>query len=273
MRSFATAFAVSAAIVLTVALFSVPTTHTKTRVVTTSVVQTIYIRNLSPRYMTDKEIQNDMPAWEHSYNHDFAPVWHTTQFHLVFIGRKKAPVGGMVATFVKSGPVQGALAYHMVAKGVPGIVVYSGTGVYYGYDNSVSFTHELEELGADPMISVTNQGWPYDWINITNQERAIQIEGTVWAQEVSDPVEAFSYSRPGADGKPVAISDFITPNWFNDAVKGGYDFMDLVQQPFTILPGGYAQFFDGRGWNQVVNFRAGHPSDGGFLKGESLEKG
>jgi hypothetical protein len=249
-----------------------PTKTTTTKTVDVSVTQTIYIRNLSPRYMSDKEIQNDMPAWERSYNHDFAPVWHTTQFHLVFLGRKQAPAGGMVATFVKSGPVQGALAYHDVSKGVPGIVVYSGTGVYYGYDNSVSFTHELEELGADPTISVTNQGWPYDWINVVNRDRVMQTEGTVWAQEVSDPVEAYSYLRPGADGSPVHISDFVEPNWFNNAVNGSYDFMNLVQQPFTILPGGYAQFLTDTGWTSIQNFRKGHPADAGFYRGEGSER-
>src|SRR5207249_4045892 len=118
---------------------------------------------------------------------------HTAQFKLVFLGRARAPKGAMVATLVKSGPVEGALAYHTVDKGVPGIVVYTGTGVYYGYDNSVSMTHELEELAADPIVCITNQGWPYDWIWLNKPDGSVQrtqqIEGTVWAQEVSDPVE------------------------------------------------------------------------------------
>jgi len=237
----------------------------------------VYIRNLSPRYYSDKEILNAIPAWTKAINKDFAPIWHTEQYRFVFLGRKPAPKGQIVATFVKSGPVQGALAYHTVDKGVPAIVVYTGTGVYYGYDNSVSFTHEIQELAADPTICVTNQGWPYDWINVVGTDgsynRLPQAEGTFWATEVSDPVEAFSYSRKGLDGKPVAISDFVTPNWFADSVDGPYDFMHLVQQPYTILPGGYAQRWTGSGWGAIMNFRKGVASDAGFYKGEDLSRG
>lgn len=232
--------------------------------------ETMYIRNLSPKYISDATIKRDIPAWEQAVNRDFAGAWHTTQFKLVFLGSKPAPRGQMVATFVDKGPVQGALAYHTTQNGAPAIVVYAGTAVYYGFDNSVSFTHELFELAADPTISITNQGWPYDWLWTVNKagqvSRVAQSEGTVWAQEVCDPVEAYSYLING-----VKISDFITPNWFNDEVSGGYDFMGLVQQPFTILWGGYAQFYAGT-WNVVTNWRHGPRDANGFLKGEKLER-
>lgn len=233
--------------------------------------ETMYIRNLSPKYITDATIKHDIPAWEQAVNVDFAGAWHTTPFRLVFIGKKPAPRGAMVATFVDKGPVQGALAYHTIQNGAPAIIVYAGTAAYYGYDNSVSFTHELEELAADPTISITNQGYPYPWISYiskTNQTSQTDLApGTVWAQEVSDPVEAYSYKIDG-----VKISDFVTPNWFNDEVSGSYDFMGVVQAPFTIAWGGYAQFWNGVSWTLVSNWRhAGRDADG-FAKGEKLER-
>ena len=237
----------------------------------TADVETLYIRNIAPQYISDATIRNDIPAWEASANRDFAPLWHTAQVKLVFIGRGHAPRGAMSAIFVSKGDVQGALAYHTTTAGAAQIVVYAGTADYYGFSNSVSFTHELEEMLADPTISVTNQGWPYDWINVVTPDgirQDSQARGSVWAQEVSDPVEAYSYSRRGADGSPVAISDFITPNWFNDEVSGPYDFMHLVQSPFTILIGGYAQFWDGQTWNLVENFRHAGRDARGFLLGE-----
>jgi len=234
--------------------------------------ETIYVRNVAQQYISDATIRRDIPAWEQAVNHDFAPVWHTTHYRLVFIGRRQAPAGALSAVFVTKGPVKGALAYHTVTAGAPQIVVYAGTADYYGYDNSVSFTHELFELAADPMISVTNQGWPYDYIWYPHPNGTInresQTEGTVWAQEVCDPVESDSYRIDG-----VKISDFVTPDWFNDEVNGPYDHMGLVQQPFTILPGGYAQFWDGMSWNLVENFRGvTTPDAAGFLKGESRER-
>jgi hypothetical protein len=101
-------------------------------------------------------------------------------------------------------PRQGALAYHDVEDAAPAITVYAGTGAYYGYDNSVSFTHELFELAADPYISAGNQGWPFDWVYLVAPDGSIdrepQAEGTFWAQEVCDPVEADSYLRKGGTG-------------------------------------------------------------------------
>lgn len=229
--------------------------------------ETIYVRNVAPQYISDATIKRDIPAWQDAINKDFAPAWHTARVRFVFIGRGTAPKGAIAATFVDKGPVKGALAYHTVSRGVPAIIVYAGTDDYYGYSNSVSFTHEAEELLADPEIAILNQGHPYPFVTVGAQLLP-QGSGTIWANEVSDPVEAFHYERDG-----VAISDFITPNWFNDEVNGPYDFMQLVQTPFTILKGGYAQYWDPyQGWVAVTDFRHAGRDANGFLiaeKGES----
>jgi hypothetical protein len=229
-----------------------------------SSAETIYVRNLSPHYISDATIRRDIPTWEAAVNHDFAPYWHSAQYRIVLA--KAIPAGEIGATFVDKGPVQGALAYHTVTNGAAQIVIYAGTGRYYGYDNSVSFTHELFELAADAPISVTNQGWPYDWVWLQHPDgsydRMPQNEGTVWAQEVCDPVEEQTYLIHG-----VRISDFVTPNWFNDEVAGPYDRMGAVQQPFTVLVGGYAQYLSPLGWQLVENFRHIRGANG-YLLGE-----
>ena len=255
-----------AAAILTIALL-VPSGHRAAG------GELIYVRNVAPQYISDAEIRNDIPAWEAAANRDFAPLWHTTRVRLVFIGRAAVPRGAMSAVFVDKGNVKGALAYHTVTAGVPQIVVYAGTDDYYGYSNSVSFTHELEETLADPTICATNQGYPYPQINVQGGATQLQAPGTVWAQEVSDPVEALSYPRPGANGRPVAISDFVTPDWFNDEVNGPYDFMRAVQAPFTVLVGGYAQWWDGSSWNLIENFRHAARDADGYLLGEKTTRG
>lgn len=233
-------------------------------------VEVVYISNFAQKFISDDEIRNDIPAWEQAINVDFAKYWHTTQYKLVFLGRKPAPPGHISAVFVNRGPIKGALAYHWTERGnAPSITVYAGTGVYYGFDNSVSFTHELEELAADPVTANLNVGYPADYYYEQKANGNIKIGyqiGVVgWFGEVSDPVEADNYVRPGADGKPVKISDFVTPAWFNDGVGGRYDFMGVCQQPFWIRPGGYAQFLDGGGWEILENWRKGHESDKGFF--------
>jgi hypothetical protein len=237
--------------------------------VTQSGTETIYITNHAQRYISDKEILRDIPAWEHAVNVDFAHYWHSAHFKLVLIGRKKAPVGQISAVFEKKGPVKGALAYHWVLGNAPQITVYAGTGDYYGYDNSVSFTHELFELAADPVVSYVNQGFLsfFYWLetNDMNMKVGFQFNVLGWFSEVADPVEADFYRING-----VEISDFVSPAWFNDGVGQRYDFMGLCKQPFWIRPGGYAQYLDSAGWHAILNFRQGVASDRGFYKAEDI---
>jgi hypothetical protein len=224
--------------------------------------ENLYIRNLDTHDISDAEILKDIPAWEQAVNVDFASYWHTAHFHLVFIGRDPAPVGSMSAVFVKKGPIRGALAYHTVGGNAPAITVYAGTGDYYGYDNSVSFTHELFELAADPVTSYLNVGYPSDYVWLEKPDGSLKQSystALAWFNEVCDPVEADSYTIG-----TTRISDFITPNWMNDGVGQRYDFMGLAQQPFWIRPGGYAIFLDATGFNEITNFRTGHPTDKGF---------
>lgn len=252
-----------------VAVFFAGFTIHKPAVNPTSGVETIYVKNLSPQYMSDSQIKHDIPSWEQAANKDFAPVWSTPQVKIILLSKSDpAPRGAIVAYFVKSGPIQGALAYHTVIDKAPAIVVYTGVGDFYGYNNSVSFTHELEEMLADPTVSVTNQGYPYSQFCLDGSNTCEgMMPGTVWAQEVSDAVESYDYTING-----VKISDFITPNWFNDeAGPGGFDFLNKLSEPFEIAVGGYSQFWNGQTWNVVMNFRRANTKDAdGFLKGEKI---
>lgn len=259
------AFATTVALALGT-IIAGPSTKTVT---VTKGAEPVYIRNLAPKFIKDSEIKNSIPAWEHAINVDFAKYWHTAKYKLVFIGRAQAPHSGITAEFVNKGPVEGALAYHWTERNnAPSITVYAGTGSYYGYSNSVSFTHELEELAADPITSYLNIGYPDDYYWLEKPSTALKQQinyGIGWFNEVSDPVEADWYTIPGANGKPVKISDFVTPAWFNDGVGDRFDFMGLCQQPYWIRPGGYAQYLDSTGWNLVANFRKHHPTDRGFM--------
>lgn len=214
----------------------------------------IYIQNFAQRYISDATIKHDIPAWEEAVNHDFSHYWYGTQYKLVFVGRKGVPTGNLSAEFVDKGNVKGALAYHTTNHNAPHIVVYAGTDDYYGFSNSVSFTHELFELAADPYVSSLAVGYPDDYIVLEKKSGRLSVQPNVaeaWVQEVCDPVEADSYSING-----VAISDFVTPAWFNLGIGSRYDFLGLTQQPFWLRPGGYAQFLSPFGFSIVTNWRS-----------------
>lgn len=270
MRKYAVVLMVLMVALIAASFITEPGTKTvvRTRTVTRQVgAQTLYIRNLS-RFISDREIRESIPVWQRAVNRDFAGFWQSTAYRLVFLGRKEAPEGAMTAVFVNKGPVKGALAFHSTDGNAPAITVYAGTGAYYGYSNSVSFTHELFELAADPVTSYVNEGWPSDyfWIEKPSGKVLGGYQSAVfgWFNEVADPVEADSYIRTGLNGRKVRVSDFVTPAWFNDGVGSRFDFMGLCRQPFWIRPGGYGQFLDAQGWHAIFNFREGVESDRGF---------
>jgi hypothetical protein len=227
-------------------------------------LETVYIRNLAPRDMSDATIERDIPAWEKAANRDFAPVWETPHVKIVLL-HGAAPRHAIVATFKHAGPISGALAFHTIVRGEPNIVVYTGVGNFYGYSNSVSFTHELFETMADQFVASGNLGTaPYYYIS--QQAYAFPL-GAIFVNEVCDPVEAYQYRVGG-----VAISDFITPNYFADGTTGGLDFLNILQHPFQIARGGY-QIVELNGqWQSIVNFRHAGRDAAGFLKGEKLER-
>ena len=227
--------------------------------------ETIYIINQAPHYISDARIEKDIPAWELAANRDFRPYWNSPQIQLKLV--KQAPRGAITAVFKNNGPVDGALAFHAVFEGVPQIVVYAGVGVFYGYSNSVSFTHELFELLADQNINSWNWHWQSDPLAFyVGQNPHPLPRGAFWFNEVCDPVEAFAYTIHG-----VPISDFITPAWFGDGTNGGYDQMNRVHQPLQTLRGGYAQFMVDGNYNLITDFPKRSRDARGFLKGEKAE--
>lgn len=235
--------------------------HTRTRV-SVAGRETIYIRNLAPRFISDRTIQRDIPAWQQAANTDFARYWGTPQVNLLFI-QGAAPKGAVVATFKGNGPIAGAVAFHGVFGAEPGIVVYAAVADYYNFSNSLAFTHELFELLADDTVSQLNWGWPSEYVYLGHQPLALP-PNAIPVNEVCDPVERLSYRLHG-----VTISDFVTKNWFNDQIKGEpFDFMGLVPQPLTITRGGYAEFEVNGQVTGVQFFQHAGADAAGFLKGE-----
>lgn len=211
----------------------------------TRAVQTIYVHNESS-FVSDAEVRNDMPAFQKALSGDFAPVWQVDA-KLVFVGSNgTTPKGAIVIHLIDRPDIPNALAYHYVKDGVPYAKIFIGTSRYYGYSWTVALTHELWEMLVDPVVVRTEQS----------------PDGRIWAGEVADPVEADSlgYTRKGANGKPVLISDFITEKWFGAEQVGDYDFAHHVQDPLAILKDGYAQYWNGVGWVAITNWKAGRTS-------------
>ena len=129
----------------------------------------------------------------------------------------------------------GALGYHdQTPAGQPFIRVFPLLDAQDGAELSVTVSHEVCEALADPNGARCSQ-WS---------------DGKIWAYEVGDAVEAYSYVIDG-----VKVSNFCLPPFFEPVTaRTGLrlDWMGLCKQPLQILPGGYGQWFEpGAGWQMV----------------------
>jgi hypothetical protein len=128
----------------------------------------------------------------------------------------------------------GALGYHeLSSQGTPLGKVFAGLDLKMGASWTVTMSHELLEMLADP------------WINWCAQSP----EGRVYALEVCDAVEAdgLGYEIDG-----VLLSDFVTPGWFEPTEADRMDFKQRVSQRLELAAGGYISVLDAKkGWTQI----------------------
>jgi hypothetical protein len=138
----------------------------------------------------------------------------------------------------------GALGYHDVTdQGLPLGKVFAGTDLQSGNQWTVTASHELLEMLADPEI------------NLTVFVQPSQQGGTLYAYEVCDACEA---DELGYDIDGTMVSDFVYPAWFEPSRQPGsaqFDYASQIQAPLQVLPGGYIGVFDvtsGTGWHQIT---------------------
>lgn len=169
---------------------------------------------------------------------DLADHWNDIRItHEALAPGQDAPSGTDATTvkayFLANSDVAEALGYHDVdPQGDPYIRVFvepvltnGGTVLSGSLSVSACASHEACEEAVDPLCGSTVQS----------------PDGHTWCVEVGDPVQNNSYDIDLPDGTTVAVSDFVTPQFFEAAVTGAkYDYLGTLSEPFTIAPGGYA---------------------------------
>jgi hypothetical protein len=139
-----------------------------------------------------------------------------------------------VCGFMATADVPGALGYHdRTPHGLPFMKCFPLLDAQDGQPWQPTASHELLETLLDPELSLCFQA----------------PDGTIWAGEVADAVEADTYYLGG-----VPLSNWCTPSWFQppaDLSGIKFDWMGLCSEPFEVRQGGYAQQWDGAQWNQV----------------------
>ena len=184
--------------------------------------------------LTDKQVAAAIPALQRQVSLDFRAYWDA-DCQLTFLRRDETLAEGWWEISVTDNPDQaGVLGYHELSSlGTPLGKVFAGLDLQSGASWTVTLSHELLEMLADPWINWCAQG----------------ADGRIYALEVCDAVEAdrFGYEIDG-----VLVSDFITPSWFDSAHADRVDFKGRISKPLELASGGYISVLEqGRNWTQL----------------------
>lgn len=135
----------------------------------------------------------------------------------------------------------GALGFHTWAFGV----VYSRVKAQDAIGTIITASHEVLETLIDPFVD--------QWMPMGDGGRAA-------AKEVCDPVEADAYPVQVTllgETRPVLVSNYVLPRWFDPAAPGDFDRMRKLSAPFSMTTGGYMIVMDPTGNETRVYARHG----------------
>jgi hypothetical protein len=201
--------------------------------------------------LTDAEVIPVVVALQQQVTNDFRPVWGTdAELKMIPQGAQPA-TGTWWLVILDDSDQAGALGYHdLTPDGLPIGKVFAASDLKAGTSWSVTASHELLEMLADPNINLT--------VFVQNANTT----GTLYAYEVCDACEDDSF---GYQINNVLVSDFVYPAWFEGFRTQGstqFDRMSRMQNPLELLSGGYIGIFnvaDGSGWQQQTAEK--HPTN------------
>jgi hypothetical protein len=186
---------------------------------------------------------------------DFKAYWDL-DCSLTFLPKDQALTAGWWQIVLTDDPDQaGALGYHeMTSQGTPLGKVFAGLDMRSGYSWTVTLSHELLEMLADPWINWCAQG----------------SDGKIYALEVCDAVEA---DKLGYKIDGVLVSDFVTPSWYEPTEADRVDFKRRISRALQLAPGGYISVFDGAsGWKQLTAKREAEIPSGSRRQRRGMRK-
>jgi hypothetical protein len=203
--------------------------------------------------VSDADAARAVAALQVQLDRDWYPIWGSTA-KLLFVPKAHFgdPVLGYWQLIILDDSDQaGALGYHeLTPDGLPLGKIFAKTDLDNGLSWTVTASHELLEMMADPTINL-----------VAEQDVGLTIN--FWAYEVCDACEADANGYAvdlGDGGAPVVVSDFVTREFFEQTPAGttpaaaAFDFQSKISAPFQILPGGYLSVLQagaGAAWTQI----------------------
>jgi hypothetical protein len=210
-------------------------THAQTPTVQISVINESTV-------LADTDVTPVVAALQKQVTNDFRPVWGVDAELTIVAKGNQPPAGSWWLVLLDDSDQANALGYHdLTTEGLPIGKVFAASDLKAGTSWTVTASHELLEMLADPDI------------NLTAFVQNNNTQGTLYAYEVCDACEDDSF---GYQIDNVMLSDFVYPAWFESFRTQGstqFDRMNQIQNPLTLLKGGYIGVFnitEGTGWQQ-----------------------
>ncbi|HVS20598.1 MAG TPA: hypothetical protein VHD88_02055 [Pyrinomonadaceae bacterium] len=198
---------------------------------------TICIVNRS-KTVSDADVKRVLPTLQKQITRDFEPVWgwgahlrfNAKKFDMKVIIKDTAGKGGYLRYHIKNGkPIT-----YIFAKDI------ADSGEY-----TTTLSHELLEMIADPGVNLYAIGKFRD---------GGRRRSGLFGMEVCDPVESNYYKIYG-----VRVSDWVRPEWFEPEHKKSQmkmDYMGVIDAPFMLADGGYADVLAGSRWHTLRGRKA-----------------
>jgi len=200
--------------------------------------------------LKDNDISKAIPALQTQVHRDFAPAWGIDADLVLVPKGSTPPAGAWWLVILDNSDVAGALGYHdLTSEGLPLGKVFAETDRENGLQWTVTASHELLEMLADPDINLAA------YVDQPNGGMRL------YAYEVCDACEA---DELGYKIDTTVVSDFVYPAWFESFRTAGstqFDQQKRITNPFQLLPGGYIGIFDcpsGNGWTQITGDKKAH---------------
>jgi len=201
---------------------------------TTTLGPTIYVSNES--LLSDDLVRATLPVFQTALDEDFAPAWNADATLRFAQNAEKLPPSAWRIVLANQTDV-GSLGYHGTTDGTPFAHIYVASSIEAGESWEKLFSHELFEMLTDPQVASA----------VWDGSHKIRL------LEVCDPVQAlnFAYYRSDTSGRPVQVSDFVLPSWFQASANGPYDFARQVHHSGQVLAGGFTNIWRHDWWHEV----------------------
>lgn len=194
--------------------------------------------------LANTEIPPVVAALQKQVTNDFRPAWGVDAELKIVAKGTQPPAGSWWLVLLDDSDQASALGYHdLTTESLPIGKVFAASDLKAGTSWTVTASHELLEMLADPNV------------NLTVFAQNSNTGGVLYAYEVCDACEDDSYAYPI---DKVLVSDFVYPSWFENFHTEGstqFDRMNKIQKPLELLTGGYIGIYNitsGSGWQQIT---------------------